>query len=212
MGAFIVRPYLPMFKWRLAALGRCSGVLCRKTGYNEFLGLGTSMMPYSFIRLEPLAWTQSLHSERGARFSVNARVSTEYNSFLISGVGDVGSLHTELTFVRGAHDWQIPEGPPASLGFLAYHPADQYSDVAFMGGGCSTKEDIFDDAWHRIKNSTYDACSISLEVAPIDYDGEDPLWNREKNKFLYIQQLELSFVRKEKVREEAPTPKRGLFG
>jgi hypothetical protein len=113
--------------------------------------------------------------------------------------------------VRGAYDWKIPEGPPGSLGFLAYHPVDQYTDVAFMGGGCSIKQDMFDDAWHRIKNSTYDSCYISLEIAPIDYDGEDPLWNREKNKFLYIGQVELVFVRKEEKPKEEP-PKRRLFG
>jgi hypothetical protein len=170
------------------------------------------MIPYSFLHLEPVSWKQSLHTERGAGFSVNARIATEYNNFLISDVGDVGGLHTELTFVRGAYDWKIPEGPPGSLGFLAYHPQDQHSDFAFMGGGCSIKEDMFDDAWHRIKTSTYDSCYISLEVAPIDYDGEDPLWNREQNKFLYIQQAELVFVRKEKEKPKEEPPKRGLFG
>jgi hypothetical protein len=169
------------------------------------------MIPYSFIHLEPISWRQSLHTTRGVHFSVITRVSTEYNSFLISGVGDVVGLKTDLTFVRGAYDWKIPEGPPGSRGFLAYHPIDQPNDMAFMGGGCSIAEDLFEDAWHRIKTSNYDSCSISLEVAPVDYDGEDPLWNREQNKFLYIQDVELAFVRKEKVKEEPP-PKRGLFG
>jgi hypothetical protein len=108
-------------------------------------------------------------------------------------------MPTDLTFGRGAYDWKIPEGPPGSLGFLAYHPIDQHNDSAFIGGGCSIKEDIFDDVWDRIKTSNFDGCAISLEVAPIEYDGEDPLWNRGKNKFLYIQQIELSFVRKVKL-------------
>jgi hypothetical protein len=170
------------------------------------------MIEFSFLRLQPISWRQALHTKRGAGFSVNAQVDTEYNNFLISGVGNVGGLRTDLTFVRGPYDWKIPEGPSDSQGFLAYHAIDQYSEIAFLGGGCCINEDMFDDAWHRIRASTYDDCTISLEVAPVDYDGEDPLWNREENKFLYIQEIELAFVRKEQLREEEPPKKRNLFG
>jgi hypothetical protein len=170
------------------------------------------MIAFSFLNLKPMRWAQTLHTERGTSFSVNAVVDTEYVTFLLSGVGDVGGLRTDLTFVRGSHDWKIPQGPPGSLGFLAYYPVGEHVDFPFMAGGCSVREEIYDDAWHRIKNSTYDSCSITLEVAPIDYDGEDPLWNREQTKFLYIQQLELRFVREERAKVEPPPPKRGLFG
>ena len=168
------------------------------------------MIPYSFMNLEPITWRQTLHTKRGAGFSVSARIAENYD-FIISEVGNVGGMRTDLMFVRGAYDWQIPEGPSGSLGFLAYHPADQHSDVSFIGGGCSIKEDIYDDAWHRVRSSAYDACTISLEVAPIDYDGEDPMWDRQKNEFLYIREVELAFIRKEKPKE-GPSTKRGLFG
>lgn len=180
----------------------------QKTAGNAIKG---SMIPYSFIQLEPIAWKQSLHTVRGAVFSVNTRLSKGFGSIHISGAGEVGGMPTDLTFVRGAYDWKIPEGPPGSLGFLAYHPAGEHNDSPFIAGGCSIKEDIFDEAWHRIKTSNYDSCTITLEVSPIEYDGEDPLWNREKNKFLYIQQVELAFVRREKPKGEPP-PKRRLLG
>jgi hypothetical protein len=170
------------------------------------------MIPYTFIQREPVYWKQSPHTERGSGFNVNTRLSRGYGSILISGAGNVGGMRTDLSFVRGAYDWKIPEGPSGSLGFLAYHPVDEHCDSAFIGGGCSITEDIYDDAWHRVRNGIYDGCTISLEVVPIEYDGEDALWNREVNKFIYIQQVELAFVRMEKVKEEAPPPKRGLFG
>jgi hypothetical protein len=85
--------------------------------------------------------------------------------------------------VRGLYDWNIPAGPPKSRGFLAYHPVDQHNDSPLISGGCSVTEDLYDEAWYRIRTSNYDSCTITLEVAPIDYDGEDPLWDREKTKF-----------------------------
>src|SRR6266852_4523090 len=140
------------------------------------LRVGTNMIPYTLIQLEPVYWKQSLHTERGSGFNVNTRLSRGYGSILISGAGNVGGMRTDLSFVRGAYDWEIPEGPPGSLGFLAYHPVDEHCDSAFIGGGCSITEDIYDDAWHRVRNGIYDGCTISLEVAPIEYDGEDALW------------------------------------
>ena len=170
------------------------------------------MIAYSYIQLEPVYWRQSLHSKRRNAFHVKTQISKGYGSILVSGVGNVGGMPTDLSFVRGAYDWKIPEGPPGSIGFIAYHPADENCDAAFIGGGCSINEIMFDDAWHRVRNSVYDTCTITLEVAPVDWEGEDALWNRESNKFFYIQEIELSFVRQEKMKEEPPPPKRGLFG
>jgi hypothetical protein len=169
------------------------------------------MVPHAFLNLKPISWAQTLHTARGLRFRLNARADTEGASFLISGVGDAGGMRTDLTFVRGPRDWNIPEGPPGSSGYLGYFPADKQVEFAFIGGGCSVREDIYDDAWHRIRDSNYDSCSIILEVAPLEYDGEDPLWDREKSSFLYIQQVEFGFMRREKAKVAAPPPKRGLF-
>jgi hypothetical protein len=156
------------------------------------------MIANSFLKLEPIAWKQSLHTKRGGTLSVSTRLAKGQGNLLISGVGKVGEMPTDVTFVRGAYDWKLPEAPPGTLGFLVYHPVDPQHENPFLTGGCSIKDDIFDDTWDRIKSSNYDSCLISLEVTPIEYEGEDaPLWNREKSKFLYIQQVELMFVRKE---------------
>jgi hypothetical protein len=169
------------------------------------------MIPYSFVQLEPIYWKQTVTGTRRASFSVNARLSKAYGSILISGARDVSAIPIDLTFVRGAYDWQIPEGSPKSIGFLAYHPEDEHTDSTFIGGGCGINDELFDESLERLKTSIYDSCTIHLEVAPVDYDGEYALWNREQTKFLYIQEVEISFVRKEKVKEEPP-PKRGFFG
>ena len=91
------------------------------------------MVAYSFIQLEPIAWRQSLHTDRGVRFSANSRLSKGYGSILVSDAGNVGGMPTDLSFVRGPYDWKIPEGPPGSLGFLAYHPVDEHNDSPFIG-------------------------------------------------------------------------------
>jgi hypothetical protein len=50
-----------------------------------------------------------------------------------------------------------------------------------------------------------------LRTRQLNADGEDPLWDREKSSFLYIQQVEFGFMRREKAKVAAPPPKRGLF-
>jgi hypothetical protein len=93
------------------------------------------MIPHTFIQLEP-----STGSNRCIRSGVRAFTSRlGCRSILISGAGNVGAMPTDLSFVRGAYDWKIPDGPLGSLGFLAYHPVDEHCDSAFMCGNVRLK-------------------------------------------------------------------------
>jgi hypothetical protein len=153
-------------------------------------------MDFCSIYLQPLVWTQSLHTKRGAAFRLNARLDAR-SAFKIVDVTSVAGLPTDVGFTRGDYDWKIPEGPAGAIGFLAYHPEDQYSDHAFLSGGCSLPNDISDDAWHRVGLSNYDQCRVNIEVGPIELDYEEAVWNRAASKFLYILDLELVFTRQE---------------
>ena len=155
-------------------------------------------VPFSFIYLLPTAWTQSLHTKRGASLRVNAKLDVN-SDFKISGVRNAVGLRTDLVFTRGEHDWQIPQAPDGAHGYLAYHPAGEDIDFDFMSGGCSLSEATYDDLWHRVKLSNYDNCRLSVEVGPVDLDYDEAVWDRTASKLLYILDLELIFTRNEKV-------------
>jgi hypothetical protein len=148
------------------------------------------------IYLQPTVWTQSLHTKRGAAFRLNARLDAR-SAFKIEGVTSVAGLPTDVSFTRGDYDWKIPERPAGAIGFLAYHPEDQYSDHAFISGGCSLPNDIYDDAWHRVGSSNYDQCWVNVEVGPVELGYDEAVWDRAASKFLYILDLELVFTRRE---------------
>jgi hypothetical protein len=57
-------------------------------------------MDFGFINLHPTAWTQSLHTKRGAAFRLGARLDTR-SAFKIEGVVSVAGLPTEVGFTRG---------------------------------------------------------------------------------------------------------------
>ena len=95
--------------------------------------------------------------------------------------------------IRGDYDWKIPEGPAGAMGFLAYHPEDQYSGHAFLSGVCSLPNDIYDDAWRRVESSNYNQCWMNVEVGPVKLSYEEAVWERAASKFLYNLDLEFSF-------------------
>jgi hypothetical protein len=172
-----------------------------KKSHKNAGGIETSLKRCVILAV-PTAWTQSLHTKRGVALRVNARLDAG-SAFKIEGVISVADLPTELGFTRGDYDWKIPEGPAGAIGFLAYHPDDKYSDHAFLSGGCSLPNDIYDDAWHRVGSSNYDQCRVNIEVGPVGLDYEEAVWDRAVSKFLYILDLELVFTRQEDQRSQA---------
>jgi hypothetical protein len=163
--------------------------------------------PFGFhpvpINLTPEVWTQTLHTQRSPGFRVRSRLDTQFGRFMLWGVGDISQVYFELGFVRGDHDWNIPNAPTGYIGFLGYHqsrPSDEFGESPqFVGGGCSLPPDIYDDIWHRIKSSIdLSSSSMVLQVGPVDFDSDDVAWDRDTNKFLFITEIDFVFVRRVK--------------
>jgi hypothetical protein len=165
--------------------------------------------PFDFhhtsILLNPVAWTQSLHTRRGAHMRLTAKMKRQEGQFTVLGIGDISSVSIDLTFVRGEHDWNVADAPSGYLGFLAYH-GEEHSDEfghspAFLSGGCSLLDAIYDDIWYRLKTSTDLSPSVVVDVGPTEFTGfEDITWDRQTHKFLFITDAEFVFVREERQR------------
>jgi hypothetical protein len=155
------------------------------------------------VFLAPASWTQSLHTERGAHLRLKAKMVRHAGQFIVPGVGDISSVPIELFFVRGAHNWDVPEAPPGHIGYLAYHREDHSDEFGhspgFLSGRCSLPETIYDDLWSRLATMNNQSSSVTIEVGPTDFDGfEDTLWDRETHKFLFITDAEFIFIREER--------------
>lgn len=147
---------------------------------------------------------QTLHTQRPFSMSVKASSNDDRTQLIVPGIGNVLKCAFDITFVRGPHKWDLPGTPDDALGFLAYNEAESnyefWDSDAFIHGGLCLPETVFDDVWHRIKVGEKFESMISIQVAPISYDGpgiDELLWDRAKDKFLNIKDATLNFFRDE---------------
>ena len=149
------------------------------------------------IFLERLIWTQTLHTQRNPRLGLQAKMGWREGRFLIREVGDISHVSVELVFMRGEHDWKTPGAPLGSIGYIQYFGEEQSDEFghspAFLSGGCSVPEGLYDDLWFRTKTPSA-ASSVIVRVGPTEFDGfEDTTWDRRTNSLLFITEAEFIF-------------------
>ena len=140
-----------------------------------------------------------LHTERQMTLRIQAAVHESGRDMIIEKVGRMAGMRTELTIVRGHHDWKAPGIPPDARGYISYFGESAEDDCGqFLSGGVSISEALFDDIWQRLKLGGHSSATVGLELSSFDFDGfEEWTWKRSTKPFLFIHQAEFIFVREE---------------
>lgn len=165
-------------------------------------------MPTSYIRLTPLSWTQSIRSDINPRYGLGRKLSTvcKPNDFLLSNRSNLTGHSLHLSFIEG--EPTAADGTPLQRGIgQLFYNLD--ADEVFVHGWHFSAADHLSDIWDQVLNGGYVDCTIELHVGPINYHGEDPIWDISQP--LFIDDATVYFTRSASVPE--PQPKRqGFFG
>jgi hypothetical protein len=167
-------------------------------------------MSISYVRLNPLFWTQAIRSDLDLRYGPGRKLSTtcKPNEFLLSNGTNLTDHSLNLAFMEG--EPTAADGTPLQkgIGQLFYNT---HSDGVFVHGWYFSPPDIYADIWDQVLNGGYVDCLIDLTVAPINYDGEDPVW--DTGHPLFINDATVNFTRRSSAPDDQPQPKRQrLFG
>ena len=152
------------------------------------------------LSLFPACWSQTLHTHRAFTMQLEAEASKRgVGRCNVPGLGNILELPFELNLVRGPADWNLPEMPVDAVGFLACYE-NRFNELgmsrALVGGGVSLPEAVFDDIWERVRLSPDFYSVISITVGPVRAHGtEDRIWDRAKDKFLFVTDAGITFKR-----------------
>jgi hypothetical protein len=168
-------------------------------------------MPKSYVRMKPIYWTQAIRSDLDLRYGPGRKLSADCkpDGFLLSNGTNLTDHSLHLAFMVGeptaADDTPLQRG----IGQLFYNAG---SDGVFVHGWYFSPSDIYSDIWDQVLNGAYRDCSIDLTVEPINYDGENPVWDTSHP--LFINDATVNFMRgTPAIRDQQQQPKRpGLFG
>jgi hypothetical protein len=145
-------------------------------------------MSKNYIRMKPVSWTQEIRSDLDLRYKPGRNLRAIYLYF---GEGEP---------TEGS-------GKPLEKGIGKLFCTRE----AFIHGWYFSRTNVHSDIWDQVLNCGYADCLIDLCVEPINYDGEDPVWDISQP--LFIDSATVYFTRKSSSPDDQPQPQRqGLFG
>ena len=167
-------------------------------------------MPKSYLRLKPLSWIQAIRSDLDLRYGPGRKLSVtcKPDEFQLRNGTNLADHSLELAFMEG--EPTAADGSPlqSGIGQLFYNI---HSDEVFVHGWYFSPSYNYSDIWAQVLNGGYAHCSINLTVGPINYHGEDPVWDTDQP--LFVNDATVNFTRRTPTADDQQPPKRqGLFG
>ena len=165
-------------------------------------------MTTSYIRLKPLSWTQAIRSDLDPRYGPGRKLSTvcKPQGFRVSDGTNLADYTLHLSFIEG--EPTAANGTPLERGIgQLFYLTD---NGVFVHGWYFSPADALSDIWDQVLNCGYVDCSIELSVVPINYEGDDPVWDIRQP--LFINDATINFTRGMPAPDRQPQRRHGLFG
>ena len=146
--------------------------------------------PFDFtgIILELDRSWQSVHASGRRTMRFSGRVFYSPDEFLISKAGKLNNYPVEFSLVQGSPAEQRVEH---GIGKVAY-----LSDVGegLLNVWYCVPDSMFNELWHRFNCLDRDVVHVSVTIGPIERnDADEIVWNRSKQKALFITEAEITF-------------------
>ena len=151
------------------------------------------------LLLFAVTWTQTVSFHHGIFMKVEAIASKRIGGrFNVPGLGNILELPFDLDLMRSELSKSV-ELPNDTSGFVACYdnkPDEAGIPRTVIGGQLALPEAVFDDLWERVRIGPEFRCSIAMKVGPVTTPGlEGSMWDRAKDKHLYVMDIEFSFLR-----------------
>jgi hypothetical protein len=131
---------------------------------------------------------QSVHATGRRTMRFSGRVFYAPDEFLISKASKLNNYPVEFSLVQGGPAEQKVEHGIGKVAFL--------SDVGegLLNVWYCVPDSIFNELWHRFSCLDRDVVHVSLTIGPIERsDADEIVWNRSKQKVLFITEAEITF-------------------
>jgi hypothetical protein len=157
----------------------------------------------SAIRLKVDRWFQTIAHEKGGGFVVVAGHQLSFDAHadeseeleLTSGE-KIRDLRASMSISRGLRENPLQRG----IGVLAYYPptpagVDTAPMPSAIGGWFCLPEASYDEVWVQVREKRFAACTINLEIAPVQFPAMEVVWNTQGNKAISILGVAVMFER-----------------
>jgi|HubBroStandDraft_2_1064218.scaffolds.fasta_scaffold57129_3 hypothetical protein len=131
---------------------------------------------------------QSLHATGRRTMRFSGRIFYAPDEFLISEASKLNNYPVEFSLVQGVSAEQKVEHGLGKVAFL--------SDVGegLLNAWYCVPDSVFNELWHRFSCLDRDVVHVSLTIGPIERnDADEIIWNRSKQKALFITEAEITF-------------------
>jgi hypothetical protein len=170
------------------------------------------MVASSYLTLKVVEWSQAIRSsskrDMAGRFLNAACKIDDRRDFKMSNGETFATRLVHIAILQGAPT-EANEAPlEGGVGRLFYANSSDGEDL--VHGWYFLNLDTYTTLWDQIVIGMYADCTVQLHVTPVDYSGEDPVWN--VNQPLLIEDATINFVRTTRpVEVKEPQKRRGLW-